>query len=479
MAEDIRRRAACDRCHAQKVKCSFDSPGQTICNRCLKVEGACVFSPFRQKKVPEKEGDVDAPISVSPGSFSTERDDESSEVNGANNYNCKRRCLSTQPQRKESFDFDQDPMFERPQPEIIEVMATPSPFPSQSPHASAFYDLNWANQNPFQIMEVNNFVAVNAQEQSTNVERGFPPQNESALGLVTKPRTNFNVSEVPRPYSNHEMPVGTSNRWARTELVELESKGDCIRKLSQINIELFEHSNTVPPLSIYDPSSNLEDFLRYRSKYALEDTFRLTQGLIDIYPTFLDAFLAPPTLPSSSHKVSWSTNIISTDAQFEGSRVTSTPFPGSTTGGIKFSLDHSSILFIISCHTRLIAIYEALFDHMRVCFKQGGIAMMPRKVLDIPHLKIGNYKPSPTSAVSLQMHLLVQFSSQLFNCAADLASEIDKHDEGTSRADSSGHERDEVLVTRAAAEQVKNAALKMAQDLGAMRDQAVQGRFAN
>lgn len=52
MADDIRRRSACDRCHSQKLRCPR-RPGQDICDRCSKARASCAYSPFRQKKLPQ------------------------------------------------------------------------------------------------------------------------------------------------------------------------------------------------------------------------------------------------------------------------------------------------------------------------------------------------------------------------------------------------------------------------------------------
>jgi hypothetical protein len=60
MAEEVRRRAACDRCHAQKIKCPTRRQGQDSCDRCLKAKTPCFFSPFRQKKGPDEHQETDA-----------------------------------------------------------------------------------------------------------------------------------------------------------------------------------------------------------------------------------------------------------------------------------------------------------------------------------------------------------------------------------------------------------------------------------
>lgn len=53
MSDEVRKRAACDRCHSQKTKCPR-TPGQNTCDRCLRAKAICVFRPFRQKKLPEE-----------------------------------------------------------------------------------------------------------------------------------------------------------------------------------------------------------------------------------------------------------------------------------------------------------------------------------------------------------------------------------------------------------------------------------------
>lgn len=65
MAEDaIRRRAACDRCHSQKIRCPRKA-GQDVCDRCQKARTPCIFSPFRQKKISEEETEKDESSVVS------------------------------------------------------------------------------------------------------------------------------------------------------------------------------------------------------------------------------------------------------------------------------------------------------------------------------------------------------------------------------------------------------------------------------
>jgi hypothetical protein len=54
--EPVRLRAACDRCHSQKLRCPKVADAEQ-CDRCRKARRPCVFSPFRQKKTDDHNSD--------------------------------------------------------------------------------------------------------------------------------------------------------------------------------------------------------------------------------------------------------------------------------------------------------------------------------------------------------------------------------------------------------------------------------------
>jgi hypothetical protein len=100
MAEDsIRRRTACDRCHSQKIRCPRD-PAHEICDRCQKAGKSCVFSPFRQKKVPEGDFGADEGSVISPASSSNGQSDVTG--SSASTSNRKRQRVQTPSDREES-----------------------------------------------------------------------------------------------------------------------------------------------------------------------------------------------------------------------------------------------------------------------------------------------------------------------------------------------------------------------------------------
>jgi hypothetical protein len=272
--------------------------------------------------------------------------------------------------------------------------------------------------------------------------------------------------------------TGATRRYGHAlELLEPEAEIDCIRKLSQLSIDLFEHSNSLPPISIYDTS--LDDiekdpaYLRakYYCKYAAEDTFRLTESLIDLYPTFLNAFLPHPTTSYSSESTTWLQEGTS-NAQFQTSQHPATGTESSSQASCRPPLDHSSIHLILSCHIRVIDIYEALFQHMKLCLEQHGFSQTPQQdLLSAPQLKIGSYTPPPSAAVPMQMLLLVQFSSQLSNYSIDLASALEELEGMTPRRNlpNSSAGDDAFAATQASAENVKSRASCMLREMSSIR----------
>ena len=246
-----------------------------------------------------------------------------------------------------------------------------------------------------------------------------------------------------------------------------DSAKSLVRKLSQLNVDLSDHKATLPPMSVHDDlPPDLDVACPQSEEYVLEDTFRLTQNLIELYPGFLHLFVncTPSSKSTTPDSDFFSTGMSENDG---GSSSSSTASSSATPSRTNEPLDHASILLLISCHLRVIDIYETLFKHMDTCISQRGLVKNARQAaLSAPTLMIGNYIPPPSSAVPMQMLLLVQFASQLYNYAIDLASEIPCPKDDTS----SGELSDPTLaLTKAAAENVKDRAANMSQRLSHLR----------
>jgi hypothetical protein len=261
-----------------------------------------------------------------------------------------------------------------------------------------------------------------------------------------------------------------------------------IRQLSELTIGLHEHSKKIPPQSIHDPilqselgaedtsaNSRPQDY----ANYCLDETFQMTQDLINIYPFFISTFLCRESTgtgivePSAWRQYSVSEDPISQEIRPPIAPSLSNPL----------AVDHPSILLILSCHLRLIDIYEELFKHMEICIAQKGIACTPAQVSYVgTPLKIGSYVPPPSAAVPMQMLLLIQFASQLAEHAADLVSGLKRSPNGDGEgclgeAVAEGSRDGKLVSCLLSADTVNCRASDMAQHLNSLRVKMLQMGF--
>jgi len=340
----------------------------------------------------------------------------------------------------------------------------------------SFDDLMLQNQAPHFPVTFSGMKSRNLSDLEMNDHSIIQSRKEMNLSRSLKLTSNLIAPDDSPLYPNFREPTTDSYKWG-SDIHQLspESVTDCMRRLSQLSIDLFEHSKTVPPQSIHDPDhiSNQKLSEDY-DKYTVEDTFRLTQDLVEIYPRFMAAFFTSetntPSFTSTEDNISTGSSEFSTQA---------TPSPADTQRTQpEMPFDHSSVLLILSCHLRLISVYDELFKHMKRCIIQKGIALTPQQArLTSPQMKIGSYTPPPSSAVPMQMLLLIQFSTQLFHYAADLASEVRRGEPSSSTGESENESVGDMALAmaRAAADNVESRAKSMSQELGDMRSQVLRG----
>ncbi|KAH7348436.1 hypothetical protein BKA65DRAFT_476850 [Rhexocercosporidium sp. MPI-PUGE-AT-0058] len=470
MTDEVRRRAACDRCHSQKIRCPR-RVGSEICDRCMKARTPCFFSPFRQKKTSEEDAEEDVSVVATAPQSQVLAPEQHVDTAGLGRRKRKRLAPDPDPTTiapemisvegpVQILNLDNDPLG-------LDWM--PGSYSGSQDFSSdnAFNDFNFANtaQYPLDFSnaipdEPDVFTVTNEVQYRRNINLDRSRRGTSNLLLgpnIGSPKPSPKV----RGNLQYSWPHGV-----KANASDADSAQDFVRKLSQLNVDLSDHKTTLPPMSVHDElPPELDIACPQNEGYVLEDTFRLTQSLIEIYPSFLHLFINPTSTPSqtTTPESDW----LGTD--MFGNDGTSSPdsASSSTLSHAKQPMDHASILLLISCHLRVIDIYDILFKHMDVCIGQNGVAKTARQAaLTAPTLSIGNYIPPPSSAVPMQMLLLVQFASQLYNFAVDMASEIPFPPNDTS----SGGTIDSTLVlTKAAAENVKDRAGNMSQRLSSLR----------
>lgn len=260
------------------------------------------------------------------------------------------------------------------------------------------------------------------------------------------------------------------------------SEKQIIHRLSQLSIRLYDHIKTIPPQTIYEQpppaqtgsiAATEEAENEHFESFSLDETFKLTQDLVDIYPVFMDTFLKR----RSSQYEARSYHTDSPDSQASSPceglvQMNESTYPNRAIYE-PVQRDHASILLLLSCHVRLIDVYEELLKHMAACVGDTTHRKPHQHSrCDVPTMKIGQYTAPPSSAIQMQLMLFVHLSAQLAENAADFAAQLrDSRDEKERMGDyMEGSYRDEAsMLSLATAEKVKGRASNMFQEMSVAR----------
>lgn len=193
---------------------------------------------------------------------------------------------------------------------------------------------------------------------------------------------------------------------------------------------LNDHLEGIPPLSIHSQTSTapasdiasywtstgpaaengkgtvIGSFVAHGFVFPLDQTFHLTETLVNLYPRFMDAFIRDEQSQSSY----FSTSMNSMDHLQSGSLRTHNSWP-----------NHSSIFHMLSCHHRVIDIWDLIFQHIPLCISQNSFKPGEQPY---PPLKIGEFQSSPQAAIPMEFMMCFSFITQLYDEVQDLVDEI-------------------------------------------------------
>ena len=202
-----------------------------------------------------------------------------------------------------------------------------------------------------------------------------------------------------------------------------KSRMDLFNTLNKLNLDLYNHKSTIPSQSIHD--FELKDNLpmgrgaeQWR-KYPLDDTFQLTQTLVNLYPRFMETFMTtPPTFPITSCLGDNAQGSIPNGSIYGHTIAHPGARPREASSPASVAIDHSSVFLLVSCHTCLIEIYEEILQHSVHC--EDNIGITKESEFLSPALKLGKYAPPLSVAIPMLMLMLDQMASQLLDHANTL-----------------------------------------------------------
>ncbi len=480
--QSLRRRAACDRCHSQKLRCLKPS-GSEICARCLKARVPCVYSPSLRGYRPAGDTATSTPSASSgngngngflDGSFAAR-------ISGTDDYP---NPIEMEMDWNAPGAFDMLPDFG-----MVEGLNGFSLGGGDDGIGSAVTgQLNGIDHSPAEsTANVSTIFGLRSDSASRDASI-FSSSNSGNRGRFSSTPTEtvegshsskelsgdssqlfLNGNKCPKP--SHESSTKSASTDPRTAV---------LRELNDLSLQLYEHGNTIPSLptseeveaslqaagatssennsttstadgsqssaSARERESILDELQKGYEKsldkqFAIDVTLKLSQTLIDLYPRFIDSILhcKPPLaadLPPNL-RVSMPSRTSRSPSTMSSEYPKSTPKDCNTSSSVlqatnpsppRLALDHASILLLLSAHLRLTEVYENMFTHSHICMHEALLPGRKPQVLasNVPVLKFGSYTPPSSSTVHMHLMLLEQLVEQLLECVEELMREYRK-----------------------------------------------------
>ncbi|OJJ66281.1 hypothetical protein ASPBRDRAFT_138529 [Aspergillus brasiliensis CBS 101740] len=354
-------RRACDRCHTQKLRC-IRSEHESVCVRCARAGLVCVFSPpTRHRRSPSE----------------------------AKRLGCSQALNSAvHPTRSGAlWSPDSSTLLE------LDPSATPLPSGLTGPKPAGILDpLPTATSDPFTPVDGFNWDHL----LNTSPPIALVDLTPGELALTT---TTFSTSASPLS-PIHPLQTSPASRIplqphrSPPEPTALPTRTEWVAELGRLNVTLLTHAQQIAhrqprgtPSTSSPTSATDHDFQEDRPTFAVDQTFLLSQQLIDLLSQ-QDA-LAATGAPTQSPP----------------------PGPPQLPRALR-SLDPASILLVLSCHLRVLDSYSQMFAHIQAWQEHGPSSSLPATGIGLPALNIGAFS-LPASSPRLQIAVILQLAEQL------------------------------------------------------------------
>lgn len=384
-------RSACNRCHAQKLKCVRETVQSSSCERCLRMKTICRFGP-RAARVSQK---------------------PSEQIIAKNGWHDPVSLPATTPMPIGPWDTTDADMSE------IELISSVAVRRDTNGGQSTLADPCYSMPNSLggtQELCWSPFLGISRSANS-----------ESSADLnLTAINDNFDsVNSLPSPGS---LDFRIDNQ-CTMDIVDL-APPSTVAKIARLEVELYECGLKLPS-SV--ETGSIKIATRKAKLFALDELFHLTTDFLDILNSLsheqsediLTSSLMNPMQPRARSNFPQVTNSQppSPPTQRAGMKTRE------TSGSISY-VDQATRFMIISCHCRLTEIYTSLFQMMQACIEHS---LAPRKGNDwaiiLPELQVGSIASPPVhvdintpvspSTSSMYMLIITMLSSQLWERLAD------------------------------------------------------------
>ena len=264
-------------------------------------------------------------------------------------------------------------------------------------------------------------------------DANYPVEPRSLLacpqGVTDSPFVNTPTDGISPSVSVEEDVVGVDATY--------NTAASCVQRLAQLSARLYEHAGTVPSQSIFNDERTTGNVNSTNKgigsdEYSVDETYHLTQSLIDLYPILTSTAIRnnlrrPTCLPINQQHISSSLTLeISGDISESGNAMTKDDQHRAQSVLSKCSaFDDASILLILSCHHRILDIWEKIFALMQTCIEHSAVSKShDGQPVTVATLKIGSFVLSTAAVVPMHISLITRFASQLLNYVCELVGEV-------------------------------------------------------
>ncbi|RDW61768.1 uncharacterized protein DSM5745_10440 [Aspergillus mulundensis] len=176
---------------------------------------------------------------------------------------------------------------------------------------------------------------------------------------------------------------------------------DLERKMNQLSHRLYEHMSQIPLSPTCAQSGHTEthpvDSSPDLMDFHIDQTFTLTESAVDVANRFAQVL-------RQSREACESTAVITQTDTFPGS----TPIPP--------VVGLASLYSFLSCQTRILDAWSVIFTHIRNCAQAAearSAVSGQGMVVRVPKVEVGSYKPSTSTALHVQLSLMVRNTTAL------------------------------------------------------------------
>jgi hypothetical protein len=244
----------------------------------------------------------------------------------------------------------------------------------------------------------------------------------------------MNSRQIPDDFQSCETFDRLNQKDLKLAFCAPQSIHQCIKNLSKLSLDLYEHAELIPPVPGYvscssaQPSGAGENTIEAMSdstqvlltevqetrEFPIDATFHLITALVDII-SYLNAVNTP-----KHHELS--SDIMATGHPYTRARhgearsdeITFDKVSDAVPAPNCRPVDYATITHVVSCYNRLMDIYECLFGHIKTCIERSVPPISSDgRPFSLPAVRIGTYQVPETKAIRLQVMTLLQMSASV------------------------------------------------------------------